>query len=153
MSVNYWPLLAVLVVVGLGAYVGQRALAAKASLERAQGQLQTFREAVGEPDQDLPALYAPVRASTEDAVGQTRTPAWSLLEHVVTPVLVVLDYVLLGRRRTDARWWHPLTWTLAPLAYLAWYVSADLAVYDALDPARPLLMSAQVVVREWVRVM
>jgi hypothetical protein len=73
---------AVLVVVGLGAYVGQRALAAKASLERAQGQLQTFREAVGQPDQDLPALYAPVRASTEDAVDQTRTPAWSLLEHV-----------------------------------------------------------------------
>jgi hypothetical protein len=72
----------VLVVVGLGAYVGHRALAAKASLERAQTQLQTFREAVGQPDQDLPALYAPVRASTEDAVGQTRTPAWSLLEHV-----------------------------------------------------------------------
>lgn len=72
--------------------------------------------------------------------------AWSLLEHVVTPVLVVLDYVLLGRRRAVAPWWHPLTWTLAPLAYLAWYVAADLAVYDALDPARPLVMSAQVVV-------
>lgn len=71
--------------------------------------------------------------------------AWSLLEHVVTPVLVVLDYVLSHRRRPDARWWHPLTWTLAPLAYLAWYVSADLAVYDALDPARPLLMTGQVV--------
>lgn len=72
--------------------------------------------------------------------------AWSLLEHVVTPVLVVLDYVLVGRRRTVAPWWHPLTWTFAPLVYLAWYVSADLAVYDALDPARPLLMTGQVVV-------
>ncbi|WP_236554297.1 hypothetical protein [Nocardioides sp. AX2bis] len=71
--------------------------------------------------------------------------AWSLLEHVVTPVLVVLDYVL-GRRRAAARWWHPLTWTIAPLAYLAWYVSADLAVYDALDPGRPLVMTGQVVV-------
>lgn len=71
--------------------------------------------------------------------------AWSLLEHVVTPVLVVLDYVLLGRRRAVAPWWHPLTWTVAPLAYLAWYVSADLAVYDALDPARPLVMTGQVV--------
>ena len=72
----------VLVVLALGAYVGQRALAAKASLERAQGQLQTFRDALGQPDQDLPALYEQVRAGTEDAVRQTRTPAWSLLEHV-----------------------------------------------------------------------
>lgn len=72
----------VLVVLALGAFVGQRAFAAKASLERAQGQLQTFRSAVGHPDQDLPALYEQMRASTEDAVGQTRTPAWSLLEHV-----------------------------------------------------------------------
>lgn len=72
----------VLVVVGLSAYVGLRALAAKASLERAQTQLQTFREAVGQPDRDLPALYAPVRASTQDAVEQTRNPAWWLLEHV-----------------------------------------------------------------------
>ncbi len=77
--------LVVLVVLGLGAYVGQRALAAKASLERAQTQLQTFREAVGQPDQDLAALYAPVRASTQDAVDQTRTPVWTLFEHV--PVL------------------------------------------------------------------
>ena len=72
----------VLVVLALGAVVGQRAFAAKASLERAQGQLQTFRSAVAQPDQDLPALYEQVRASTEDAVGQSRTPAWSLLEHV-----------------------------------------------------------------------
>ena len=72
----------VLVVLALGAVVGQRAFAAKASLERAQGQLQTFRSAVGQPDEDLPALYEQVRASTEDAVGQTRTPVWSLLEHV-----------------------------------------------------------------------
>lgn len=34
---------------------------------------------------------------------------------------------------------------VAWLAYLVWFVSADLAVYDVLDPARPLVMTGQVV--------
>ncbi|WP_244509255.1 hypothetical protein [Nocardioides lianchengensis] len=60
---------------------------------------------------------------------------WSLLEHVVTPGLVLADFLLVGANQGGLRWWHPLTWLVAPAAYLVWYVAADLAVYDALDPA------------------
>ena len=63
--------------------------------------------------------------------------AWSLLEHVVTPSLVVLDFVLVGRNHHAVRWWHPLSWLVPPTAYLLWYVGDDLAVYAALDAAHP----------------
>ncbi|WP_436700312.1 hypothetical protein [Nocardioides sp. BYT-33-1] len=63
--------------------------------------------------------------------------AWSLLEHVVTPTLVVLDFVLVGRNHHQVRWWHPLSWLVPPTAYLLWYVGGDLAVYGALDAGRP----------------
>lgn len=63
--------------------------------------------------------------------------AWSLFEHVLTPTLVVLDFVLVGRNHHHLRWWHPLTWLVPPAAYLLWYVGADLAVYGALDAGRP----------------
>jgi hypothetical protein len=63
--------------------------------------------------------------------------AWSLLEHVVTPSLVVLDFVLVGRNHHAVRWWHPLSWLVPPTAYLLWYVGDHLAVYAALDAAHP----------------
>jgi hypothetical protein len=62
---------------------------------------------------------------------------WSLLEHVVTPSLVLADFLLVGANQAGVRWWHPLSWLVPPAAYLAWYVGADLAVYDALDPSVP----------------
>ena len=72
----------VLVVVGLTAYVGQQALAAKRSLEQAQDQLQVFRSALGKADQNLPELYAPLQTSADDAARRTSGPIWSLYEHV-----------------------------------------------------------------------
>lgn len=63
--------------------------------------------------------------------------AWSLLEHVVTPTLVVLDFVIAGRNHHAMRWWHPLSWLIPPTAYLLWYVGDDLAVYGALDAGHP----------------
>ncbi|UDY23522.1 hypothetical protein [Nocardioides sp. Kera G14] len=63
--------------------------------------------------------------------------AWSLLEHVVTPLLVLTDFLLVGTNQADVRWWHPLTWLLPPAAYLSWYVCGDLCVYSALDLTRP----------------
>ena len=64
--------------------------------------------------------------------GGSLTSAWSLLVHVVVPVLVGADYLLVGR--TSGRWWWPMTWALLPLAYLVYYAGAGLLVYDFLDP-------------------
>jgi hypothetical protein len=64
--------------------------------------------------------------------GGSMTSAWSLLVHVVVPVLVAADYLLVGR--TTGRWWWPLTWALLPLVYLVYYAGAGLLVYDFLDP-------------------
>lgn len=62
----------------------------------------------------------------------------SLLEHLVTPLLVVADVVLVGPLLAEPagpmRWWWPISWLLAPLAYLVAYVVGDFALYDFLDP-------------------
>lgn len=60
---------------------------------------------------------------------------WSVLEHMVTPALVLVDFLLVGTNQADVRWWHPPTWLVPLAAYLAWYVGGDLGVYTALDPA------------------
>jgi hypothetical protein len=62
---------------------------------------------------------------------------YSVFEHLLTPVLVLLDFVLVGRNQHHVRWWHPLTWLLPPAAYLLWYIGGDLGVYAALDLAQP----------------
>lgn len=62
----------------------------------------------------------------------------SLLEHLVTPVLVTVDFVavgpLLAEPAVRPRWWWPVTWLLAPLVYLVAYVVGDFALYDFLEP-------------------
>jgi hypothetical protein len=68
---------------------------------------------------------------------------WSVLEHMVTPALVLVDFLLVGTNQADVRWWHPPTWLVPLAAYLAWYVGGDLAVYAALDPARIAEFSAR----------
>ena len=65
------------------------------------------------------------------------TQSWSLLEHLVTPSLVLADFALVGRNQHRVRWWHPLSWLVAPGVYLGWYVVGDLDVYAALDPTAP----------------
>lgn len=74
--------LIVVMVALLTAYVGQRALAAEQDLDRAKEQLRVLRSAVGDPDQDLPALYASLRTSTTSAVDETHHPVWSAYEHL-----------------------------------------------------------------------
>lgn len=74
------------------------------------------------------------------------TDPYSVLEHVVTPALVVADFVLVGRNHAAVRWWHPLSWLLPPAVYLAWYVGSDLGVYAALDPSRPGAFTTQLAV-------
>lgn len=71
---------------------------------------------------------------------------FSVFEHMLTPALVVLDFVLVGRNHHHLRWWHPLTWLAPPAAYLAWYVVGDLAVYAALDAGQPASFTQRVAV-------
>lgn len=54
-------------------------------------------------------------------------------EHIVTPLLVLVDWCFVGRSQGRARWWHPLTWIAFPLAYLVYYLAAGLDIYPFLD--------------------
>ena len=65
------------------------------------------------------------------------TDPFSVVEHLVTPALVVADFLLVGGNQSAVKWWHPATWLLPPLAYVFYYVLGDLRVYVALDASRP----------------
>lgn len=59
----------------------------------------------------------------------------SVFEHLVTPLVVLLDWVLVGRSRVAVRWWYPLSWVLFPLLYLVYFLIADVQLYHSfLDP-------------------
>jgi hypothetical protein len=60
---------------------------------------------------------------------------WSLFEHLLTPLVVLVDFVAVGRNQAAVRWWHPLTWVVFPLAYLVYFVAAEPGLYGSfLDP-------------------
>jgi hypothetical protein len=63
--------------------------------------------------------------------------SFSIVEHLITPALVVADFVLVGSNQSAVRWWHPATWLLPPIAYVCYYVLGDLRVYVALDASQP----------------
>lgn len=48
--------------------------------------------------------------------GQLGEPGF-LLEHLITPLLVVIDAIFVGRRQRRLRGWMPLTWVTLPLGY------------------------------------
>lgn len=54
---------------------------------------------------------------------------WSLFEHIVTPLVVLIDWIAIGRNQANTRWWYPLTWVAFPLAYLIYFVAADVRLY------------------------
>jgi hypothetical protein len=65
------------------------------------------------------------------------TRAHSLLEHLITPLLVVADFLVVGRDRRTTKWWYPITWLGFPLVYLIYYVAAELTLYGKfLNPGR-----------------
>lgn len=60
---------------------------------------------------------------------------YSLFEHVVTPLAVLADWVLVGRSQANVRWWHPLSWLAFPAAYLGYFMLARPSLYGGfLDP-------------------
>jgi hypothetical protein len=57
-------------------------------------------------------------------------------EHLVTPVLVTIDVVAIGRR--FLRWWYPWTWIGPPAAYFGYLATNGFDTYPGLfDPADP----------------
>jgi hypothetical protein len=60
---------------------------------------------------------------------------YSLFEHVITPLVVLADWVLVGRSQANVRWWHPWSWLLLPLVYLGYFVVARPPLYGGfLEP-------------------
>ncbi len=57
-------------------------------------------------------------------------------EHLYTPLLVLVDWLAVGRNQAAARWWHPLSWIAFPLAYLTYFLAAGVyrSLYEFLDP-------------------
>ncbi|GIG66559.1 hypothetical protein [Phytomonospora endophytica] len=61
-----------------------------------------------------------------------------LLEHLVTPLVVVADFVLVGRGQFRTRPWEPLTWVALPLVYFAFLLATGVQAYQSIfDPDSP----------------
>ena len=67
---------------------------------------------------------------------------WPLLQHVVTPLLVLAD--IAWQPGAPGRWWWPLTWALVPAAYLGYHRTAELRGLRLPRPVR-----APTTVRPW----
>lgn len=48
--------------------------------------------------------------------GQLENPGF-LLEHLIVPIVVAIDAIVVGRRQLRLRAWMPLTWVVFPLGY------------------------------------
>ncbi|HVV24124.1 MAG TPA: hypothetical protein VHF06_32115, partial [Pseudonocardiaceae bacterium] len=59
---------------------------------------------------------------------------WSLFEHLLTPLIVLADWLFVGRDQRNARWWFPFTWLAFPVAYLLFYIAYGEVLYPFLDP-------------------
>jgi hypothetical protein len=70
-------------------------------------------------------------------IGGSLSRTWSLFEHLITPLVVLIDFFVVGRNQPAAKWWHPVTWLIIPLAYLVYYLSAGLRIYGSfLNPSK-----------------
>lgn len=55
----------------------------------------------------------------------------SLFEHLLTPMIVLIDWCVVGRNQANTRAWTPLTWLCFPTLYLLYYNAADLELYES----------------------
>jgi hypothetical protein len=71
-------------------------------------------------------------------LGGELNQTWSLFEHLLTPLIVLVDWLFVGADQRFARWWYPFTWLAFPLAYLLFYVvyvNGGEPIYPFLDPS------------------
>ncbi len=59
-------------------------------------------------------------------MGGDLSGTWSLFEHPLTPLVVLVDWIAVGRNQAAVAWWHPITWVGPPLAYLVYLLAAVL---------------------------
>jgi hypothetical protein len=80
-----------------------------------------------------------------DNHGQLNVPGF-LFEHLITPLVVTVDLVAVGRSQRNLRWWYPLTWVAPPAAYFGYLAATGFTNYPGLfdpsDPARLSLVAA-----------
>lgn len=70
-------------------------------------------------------------------LGADLSKPWSLFEHLITPLVLLADWLFVGRDQRNARWWYPFTWLALPLVYLVFYlgyVGNGPPLYPFLDP-------------------
>lgn len=85
----------------------------------------------------LVVLLSLVSVTFLTMLGGNLDQGWSLFEHLLTPLIVLVDWLFVGRDQRNAKWWFPFTWLAFPLAYLLFYIGyvADgPPIYPFLDP-------------------
>ena len=102
------------------------------------------REAATQLLRGAMALLLLVVASTYiGVIGGDTAEAKDAFTHVITPLLVLVDWCFVGRSQNRTRWWHPLTWLVVPSVWLVCYTATDgfreqntwdAPIYDFMDP-------------------
>ena len=60
-----------------------------------------------------------------------------LFEHLITPIIVTVDFLCVGRGQDALRWWYPLTWATPALAYFVALAFTGFRLYGIFDPDDP----------------
>jgi cytochrome bd-type quinol oxidase subunit 2 len=86
----------------------------------------------------LVVLLALVSITFLTMLGGGLNDTWSLFEHLLTPLAVLIDWLVVGTAQRNARWWFPFTWLAFPVAYLLFYIAyvgGGDPIYPFLDPS------------------
>jgi hypothetical protein len=71
-----------------------------------------------------------------DNGGQLDVPGF-LFEHLITPIIVTADFLIVGRGQDNLRWWFPLTWATPALAYFVALAFTGFRLYGIFNPGDP----------------
>ena len=85
----------------------------------------------------LVVLLSLVSVTFLTMLGGDLNQGWSLFEHLLTPLIVLADWLFVGKDQRNAKWWYAFTWLAFPLAYLLFYIAyvgSGEPIYPFLDP-------------------